>query len=1691
MHAGAAAVEVCPPPPALPPVLANNILPVAYNRDNFMDPDAVRGLPPTLVQVEAAARRADPNNTGMFDEDLRQWAAYREARDAYFLRRRDAHADAAAAAAAAEVAARAEEERLAREKKFLGGYNSDIMEGIRERAVMGSEGEITMHNWQANAARDLGMYISDGYKNVSAKVASEPDVCSGNTDHCRRACGIYGAPCTCTPEDRYITAFHTTKARVGRVWVTQGGGKTVVECLLPLLMSYKNRMALCPLELKTRDITIISAPEAVLIQQMRSEGLGVVDPEELAGSAMYKSTGIPLDVLIAYNSRVHFITEATKDIDWPMLRATKAVIVGNIQKLGKLMGAQADKPEAERIQWEDVSTLIGDESHVGTGWLGTHWEKCERDGSWGWLIQKCNKALVLKFSGSLKEAESDLPIVIECKACELIDKGLLCVPVLIIWGYEGMRRSSDESLYVTGQLDEEDARELRTGPHNFRIAGIDIAKVVMADRKGIGEFASGLPVSQMTRVQGKQAYDGANKDPIFVADHMNAAYAALPICETTGRKMRAAALHGDMSAEQEQDVVNRSRFAFDVDNLVVEDKLTLGYSDVSKKHILNLRKVTDDQESQERHKQLFGRGNRVNIYPDHDPGDRLFGEGKSATMKQLRVAALGHVGCGQCKNYGENLTNKAYKRLYNKCMALAGSPDGLCVICKPRVDRRAQDYFAQLKKIGCKEPMPDGAPGTKIKTQYFQIHELEIFTIMGSKVLESIHKWARDNGCEHYMRTVNHALLEGLRAEEQRAIANILPVARHHQAQIAHQEANKLAAESAAAAQAARLVVEQSFENMQREEQRLAAEMDAAAERAEHESSDDSMSDDDDEVVTASQRGSDDEAVGDDSDSESVVNEAHAMGDIESEAEDEGDGAFDPSSDQEGEAGAEPGERRPSHRAARAAQRRAEMEAARQARIEEDARAREAQALADNQAATADARAAMQQSRAAEQEAIAAEEQAAAVTDEEAQQRLAERRRQLEEDEAARAAAVEARRQQLAEQRAEAERQAAAHRERLAESERARVEAARLVTERMCAVSQCVPSLALLQAEGGALSIEFTMDRVPAAGTTLLLAATKHVEDISSSSTMQPFSSTKWKIVADLGPVVTAADGDRVVRSIPDNLLDHRNAQTGDRGAFCILALPDGHTRVNPEKATFADITYKTPRFPIKIDDLKQAIADREAAEAAAAAAAGPEEHGVAAMEVEEEEQALPNPPPSPEAAAAVVLVPDSPEAEVRAPSPVPAPVAPVVAAPVAQEAPALSVRQVARSRPWEHVTAAERPADAGPERGIPESRRVQTVKSYAFGTGQTVQNRDALLAPLVLDIAEADENQRLRDKTHPRHFSRAWASRHGIGERYHNILESYIALLRSGTLEAAEFKKALEGVCHYSERYHCDAERAWRPPAPNVRARRAAPSPNAPVFMTAEAVLSLHQPGWMLIEEAVACLERHQQQTGGFGNILLPDVVPGVRHKLPRKISQLDVKDRNGGLVFEERIVAQMPRLVPPAAAQGGALVANVPRPHLARISPAQKRSVFDRFPGEITERTLTQFEEDMQFDIVNPAGGAPWPAVGPATANNYALAMVRALYHCMEISRTAPEGSPWKIPPGMTAGELMRERISHMEEPSNVNGAGAFYTFLTTNPTLRQPYVCPASGNNQSACHDWKQAFVHWNALYLVQRNFALNQA
>ena len=224
MDMPAAVEEQCPSPPVLPVALANNILPVPYNQG----PDSA-SLPPSQSQVEAAAARVDPENSGVFDEPLREWAAFLEARSNYQRRAAAAMAEAAAAAAAELVIGGAEAERLEREKKFLSTYTSPL-EPLRARANLGEEFNCDMHNWQAKACGQLQAFISEGHAKIRTKLRNEPHVCSGKPS-CQKACGIAGAPCTCTDEDKLVKYFHTELARIARVWVTQGGGKTLVECL--------------------------------------------------------------------------------------------------------------------------------------------------------------------------------------------------------------------------------------------------------------------------------------------------------------------------------------------------------------------------------------------------------------------------------------------------------------------------------------------------------------------------------------------------------------------------------------------------------------------------------------------------------------------------------------------------------------------------------------------------------------------------------------------------------------------------------------------------------------------------------------------------------------------------------------------------------------------------------------------------------------------------------------------------------------------------------------------------------------------------------------------------------------------------------------------------------------------------------------------------------------------------------------------------------------------------------------------------------------------------------------------------------------------------------------------------------------------------------------------------------------------
>ena len=246
----------------------------------------------------------------------------------------------------------------------------------------------------------------------------------------------------------------------------------------------------------------------MLLEQLRGEGLGVTDRALLETMPMYTKTGINLDVLIAYNSRVHFLPEkeTAAAFDWPSLRDRYSVIVGAIQTWGRIFALNASKPQGERIEPEDIRSLDGRREPPGHGLeedaLGEVRQGCLVGPTDPRLPQGHGVQVLGLAQGGRGQ---DLPIKVECKACELIEKGLLCAPRLNTWGFEGFTRSSDGSPYQKDKLDADDARELRLGTVNFRLAGADIALEVLADRNGEGESAFGLPVTGLVRVTGQRA----------------------------------------------------------------------------------------------------------------------------------------------------------------------------------------------------------------------------------------------------------------------------------------------------------------------------------------------------------------------------------------------------------------------------------------------------------------------------------------------------------------------------------------------------------------------------------------------------------------------------------------------------------------------------------------------------------------------------------------------------------------------------------------------------------------------------------------------------------------------------------------------------------------------------------------------------------------------------------------------------------------------------------------------------------------------------------------------------------------------------------------------------------------------------------------------------------------------------------
>ena len=99
------------------------------------------------------------------------------------------------------------------------------------------------------------------------------------------------------------------------------------------------------------------------------------------------------------------------------------------------------------------------------------------------------------------------------------------------------------------------------------------------------------------------------------------------------------------------------------------------------------------------------------------------------------------------------------------------------------------------------------------------------------------------------------------------------------------------------------------------------------------------------------------------------------------------------------------------------------------------------------------------------------------------------------------------------------------------------------------------------------------------------------------------------------------------------------------------------------------------------------------------------------------------------------------------------------------------------------------------------------------FGDLGSGPHLDALLAPLVLDLANADADKKARDLHHPRHFSRGWASSSSLGRLYPAILAAYFTLLASNSAEARRLAEALASVRLHSGKYQCDPNKDKQAP--------------------------------------------------------------------------------------------------------------------------------------------------------------------------------------------------------------------------------------------------------------------------------------
>jgi hypothetical protein len=524
------------PPPQLSAELYDAIAPAGSDRSDGP-------IIPSHEEMRDAAERLDPGGS-RFNSEIEAMDAWVATRDA----RWQAETDAAALARKQEVSQRLQDEwdaaKNARAIAELEGYESELKDlQLEAREAMADEASAEMmkkmHDWQFTSFGKFHRFFRAGYQQTMADVDANPNRCTRKPS-CPARNNAPGTVCTCTRTDKLIYAFHVGKHRVTKAHCVQSSGKTFVEAMLPLLCAYDDLSGVVPPELRTRDVAIITAPSQNLIDQMRNEGLGVTNEAVLATLPMHTRTGIPVATLAAFNRRIKWLTDTNSTtFDFSEYRGEFSIFAGTIQMMALIIKKQKERNLAphKRMNPSDVRLIIGDEAHKGQGWLALPWDKPDsgREGSWVNIIQHFNKSMCIKFSASLKDGEEDIRTAVECRACPLMQKNILAIPIKTTWSYEGLARS-DGSLMRHGMLEKAhggrdgDVRMLRYSPMQPRCMATELGIELMSLRSE----SRGLPWGGMWRtITGTSRF---RCEPDILTRHLNAVFLRLPEDTRTGRK---------------------------------------------------------------------------------------------------------------------------------------------------------------------------------------------------------------------------------------------------------------------------------------------------------------------------------------------------------------------------------------------------------------------------------------------------------------------------------------------------------------------------------------------------------------------------------------------------------------------------------------------------------------------------------------------------------------------------------------------------------------------------------------------------------------------------------------------------------------------------------------------------------------------------------------------------------------------------------------------------------------------------------------------------------------------------------------------------------------------------------------------------------------------------------------------------